>query len=1132
MHFSIFCGDPFYARPLTKTGQTNHVAHDKERVSRWQTIIWAMKLLALLQLIFIMQLSAKTVSQTITLKASDISLTEILSAVEKQTGFVAVYERSIFPGSRRVDVHATNQPLRQFLSDIFSGSSLKFSIENTSIIITAVPSVFNPGEEHHKPPFHGIVQDKDNRRLAGVNIIVKGTKRGTVSGLDGLFTIDVQATDVLVLSSIGYVTQEVKAFTDGPIYITMQTSPSPLDEVQIIAYGSTIKRLNTGSVGTVKREVIERQPVANPLLALTGRVSGLDITQTGGVAGSGVKVRIRGQNSIRPEANDPLYIIDGVPFLPNSLDLGNISATILGYSGVGGVSPFNSLNPADIESIEVLKDADATAIYGSRGANGVILITTKRGKSGKTTVDANLSSGVGKITRFLDVLDRRDYLDMRYEAFRNDGEDFASDFANAPDLKVWDTTRNADWQEELIGGSAKYTNLQASVSGGNSQTTFMVGGGYWKETSVFPGKFSDEKISGRFNVGHTSTDRKFSLQFSSSFVHDNNQLPTTDPTLNALTLPPVAPAPFKEDGNLNWENSTWWNNPYSALRTQVTGITTNLVSNVRLQYQVFKPVSIAVNGGYNRLAFDGTVLYPYSAGNPDWGPPTGLFARTASFTATNASTWNVEPVIEYKSKAGPGTLNILAGTTFQRTYRETDNLQVYGIPDDALLKNPAAGTEFRPSRSASLYLYNAVFGRINYDLNNKYIINLTARRDGSSRFGPGRQFGNFGAVGAAWIFSNETFVEKALPHLSFGKIRASYGLIGSDNILEYQYVTSYVNSGQYSNVIYDGQSGLIPRNHANRNFGWESTRKFDLALETGWINDRVLLNVNYFRNESSNQLVGYVLPYITGFTSVQYNLPATVRNTGLELELNTVNVQQGNFTWKTSLNVTIPRNTLVSYPNLASSSYRFTYVEGKPLTIFKVWDLVRLDTETGLYVYRGDNKEETKTPMNSLRDEDMYEVVDLSRRLYGGFGNTFTYKRLSVDIFFQFVKQKGSLQKPIYVGYAENIPTYLWDNHWQKPGDLVGPKLTQAYGETYLNSSFGYDRSFYADASFIRLKNVLISYSIPGWIKKGDTRQNLKVYLTGQNLLTITPYKGLDPETTSLGLPPLTVVMAGVQLTL
>ncbi len=426
----------------------------------------------------IFQVNAKGVSQTINFQGNNVPLEKVFAAIKKQTGLVFFYDRSVLLGTNPVTVSVKNKPLVDFLNIILVNQPLDFSIDSKTITISrkfSALEVKGISLFEEVPPVTGVVRGPDGNPLAGVNVIVKGTKKGVVTDANGKFSIEAEQGKVLVISNIGYAAKEIKINQENTLIVGLEISTSKLDEVQIVAYGTNSPRFQTGNVTSIKAEDIEKQPVNNPLLALQGRVPGLFITLQSGLPGSGIKVRVQGQNSIM-NGNAPLYVVNGVPY-PTDIPSGGGNMSPLGYSGeiqngsqTGTGSALSLINPSDIESIDVLKDADATAIYGSRAANGAILITTKKGKAGKMSLDINMQQGWGKLTRRLKMLNTKQYLEMRHEAYYNDSIFDPLNYSppneySAPDLLVWDTTRYTDWQKVFLGGTAQYTNINVGLSG-------------------------------------------------------------------------------------------------------------------------------------------------------------------------------------------------------------------------------------------------------------------------------------------------------------------------------------------------------------------------------------------------------------------------------------------------------------------------------------------------------------------------------------------------------------------------------------------------------------------------------------------------------------------------------------------
>ncbi len=838
--------------------------------------------------------------------------------------------------------------------------------------------------------------------------------------------------------------------------------------------------------------------------------------QNTGVPGGGFSIRIRGRNSIRADGSEPLYIIDGVPYAAQSLGDYTVSP-VLG----GAQSPLNTLDPNSIESIEVLKDADATAIYGSRGANGVVLITTKKGKAGKTTFSINSSTGVGSLTRTMKLLHTKQYLAMRREAFANDG---ITEFPfNAYDVNgTWSQTRYTDWQEELLGNTAYYHATDATLQGGSEQTRFLLSGRHQKQTTVFPGTSNYKRNTVLLNLDHTTADNKVNISFSGNYGVDANTLPPTNLVREALVLPPNAPALYNEDGSLNWEEGTF-TNPLAALEGEYRSHTNSLIANSVLTYRPFKNLELKANMGYVHTQLDETKTSPHTIYNPAFG----LDSSFSAITLNNGerTSWVVEPQIGYKLSLGKGQLTLLAGSTFQK--QTTTRLLQFAsdFPSNKLIYNPAAAaTVSINDNSEEVYKYQAGFARANFNWDHTYIVNLTGRRDGSSRFGPNNQYATFGAVGLAWIFSEEQFIQEKIPFLSFGKLRSSYGTSGNDQIRNYGFLDTYSPTG----FSYQGMQGLSPVQLYNPNYRWETNKKWEAALELGFLKDRISVATSYYRNRSSNQLVGIPLPGTTGFTSLNDNLDATVQNTGWEFELATTPVQNKKLQWQTAFNISIPKNKLVSFPGLEASTYANQYVVGQPLDIRLLYQATGVDPQTGVYTFQDvDGDGQITTP------NDRTTVVNVNPKYYGGVRSSLSYGNINFDFLLQFVKQKGTNFKAAFSlpGFMENQPVEVLD-HWQQPGDQSSQQVysTGFNGEAYTAyNNLYYSTGSVSDASYIRVKNIALSYSIP---QKWALGIGCRVYLQAQNLFTFTKYKGPDPETQiNNNLPPLKVINTGVQLT-
>lgn len=951
--------------------------------------------------------------------------------------------------------------------------------------------------------------------LPGVTVAVKGKPVVAITDAEGHFSVAANINDVLVFSFVGYKTVELTVNNLSPLRIILAEDETALQEVTVNAgYYNVKESERTGSIAKLSGAAIEKQPVSNVLASMQGRMAGVSISQNTGTPGGGFDIQIRGLNSLRNEGNAPLFIIDGVPYSSETIGY-SLSNTVLPQA----TSPLNNLNPGDIESIEVLKDADATAIYGSRGANGVVLVSTKKGKQGKTRVSVTVSKGYGEVTRFMKLMNTRQYLAMRAEAFANDG---ISEYPEtAYDINgTWEQDRYTDWQEKLLGGMAQIANVQSSLSGGSEQTQFLLSGNFNKETTVFPGDFAYQKGNLRLNLNHSSRDQKFRLAFSAGYTLQDNDQPSTDLTPSAWSTPPNAPALHDENGNLNWENNTF-NNPLRHLNGASLSKTNDLVANATLSYQLPYGMEARANFGFTDLRHKESSTFPSTTYDPALNLGPDYSSIYTSQTARQS--WIIEPQLNWKREFGKAKVELLAGGTFQKQTNSQLAQGGSGFSSNSLIYNLGAASFLQVFLDdESIYKYQAFFGRANFNWDKRFILNLTGRRDGSSRFGPGRQFATFGAAGAAWIFSNEKWLE-GNGLISFGKLRASYGTTGNDQIGNYQFLDTYSSTGiNYQNVV-----GLQPTRLYNPDFGWEDNKKLEIALETSFLKDRIFLTWAWYRNRSSSQLVGIPLPATTGFTTLQANLDATVENSGVELTLRTVNVRTKDFSWIANFNVSVAQNKLLSFPDLENSTFANQYVVGQPLNISKVYHYTGLDPGTGLYTFEDVNGDGVITSPH-----DQQTIKDLNPKYFGGLQNQFKYGPWQLDFLFQFVKQENynSIAMFSRPGTMINQPSEVV-HHWQSAGDSGPYQLyTSGANDATVEAFDHYISSDAAisDASYIRLKNISLTYDVPQrWTKSMQCRLSLQ----GQNVLTITPYRGADPEFRNLGfLPPLRVFTAGLQL--
>ncbi|RKR79962.1 TonB-linked SusC/RagA family outer membrane protein [Mucilaginibacter gracilis] len=1051
--------------------------------------------------------TAQTLSEVkVSFGLSQANLQTALTKIESQTDFRFAFRKNEIGSVKAISLSAQTRSVQQVLDELLKGTGLTYKQTNNSIIIFKyeAPKV---EKQIATEQIRGTVKDEEGEPLPGVSIKVKGKPSGAISDLNGVFTVQASQNDVLVFSYIGYATIEKTVSGTQAINVTMKTTVGTLDAVVVIGYGTTTKRNNTGSVTSITAKDIGSQPVTDPLAALQGRVAGLDISAVTGYPGSGYNVHLRGENFING-GNDPLYIVDGVPFISTGLSQ---------FDGANGSqSPLSSINPTDIERIDILKDADATAIYGSRGANGVILITTKQGKAGKPEFNFNVYSGISKVNHMVDMLNITDYLALRREAFANDHVTPTID--KAPDLLSWDPNLNQNWQKMLVGKSAGLTEASGSLRGGTEQTNFLISGTVRDEKIVLPGDLGYKRAALNLSLNHQSVDNKFKINASIKYTSDQNNTIATDIT-QYYNLPPNYPI-YDAAGAYYWYGNQ--QNPLAFLARSSDSQTHTLFGNTSISYMILPGLNIKTTGGFTQMGMKQTQTYPQASYNP-----ATYSGSQAYYGNSDMSSYIIEPQIDYTRKISKGTFNALLGGTWQQSITNGQSVIGSGYASDELLGAvDAAASVSAKTFNYGKYRYTSIFGRVTYNWDEKYIVNGTFRRDGSSRFGPNRRYGNFGAVGAAWLFSNESLIKDKISFLSFGKLRGSFGIVGNDQIGDYGYLDSWGSAS----FPYGGSSSLYPIRFPNPDFGWEENKKIEGGIDLGFLSDRILLTVNYYRNRSNNQVVNEVLSPQSGFTGFTGNLPALVQNTGWEFELNTVNIQKKNFNWNTSFNITFARTELLEFPDFTKSAYADTYVIGQPLNIVRGYDFTRVNPQTGVPEFRDLNNS------GGIDDPDLVTLGSTTPDFYGGIQNSFNYKSFSFNFFFQFVKQNGPGLNYGYLSYPNGIlqnSEVSALNRWKQPGDQTNiPGATATAGTaTYAayQNAYRLSSANWVDASFIRLKNVSLKYNFANLVKSLKLK-NLSVYVQGQNLFTITKYKGFDPETKGYALPPLSVYTAGVQV--
>lgn len=1056
----------------------------------------------------------------VTVHKKTITIADLFRSIGEQVRMHAFFSEQLLDPNEQISADFDRTSLDSVLSFVIGKKGLTWKYYDDAFVIIE--------DEHSKPGpaeslITGQVLDENGASIPGVSILVKNSDKRIQTDGNGKFTVDaVERKTSLVFSYMGYDTKEVSVSIGEKPTVRLTPSTTILDETVVIAYGASTRRKLTGSVSKVTAADIVKQSAADPLTALQGKAAGLNITQLSGLPGGEVKVELRGRTSITA-GNRPLYIVDGIPFPSLALSF-NALEPMPPIGPLGASNPLNMFNVPDIASVEVLKDADATAIYGSRGANGVILITTKKAGIGKMKMETGIYTGIGRVAHHPRFLNTEQYLKMRNEALRNDGQiaQAGADY----DLLNWDTTRYTDWEKKMLGGTAHISDAQLAIEGGNAMSTFRISGGYHRETTVYPGNFGYKKMSARAFYSLTNDNKKGRIVFNTTYVDEQNRLPPNDLAMFS-TLPPNAPALYHPDGTLNWENNTF-DNPMGQLERPYKAKSSNLMITSELSYDFLPNLYVKTNAAFNSIRMNEVQINPWYALDPSAGYGSSVGGFTY-FSDGRMDDWIIEPKAGYNTAVGGGKLETLIGASFQQDIKDQRALYAYGFTSNNHLERLEAAYKIeRIGSFGNRYRYSAFFGRVTYNWQEKYILSLNGRRDASSRFAPGKRLADFWSVAGAWIFSKEQWIQKTVPILSFGKLRANYGITGNDQISDHGYSNSYY----YSSLSYGQQVNWFPARLGAPDYRWELNAKLEFGLDLGLFRDKIMLRTCYYRHRSTNQLVDHPQPGTTGFSSVYNNFNAGVRNTGIELELNTINLQRRSFTWNTAFNLSIPKNKLLFFPNLESTSYNSQLMVGQPLNINLGLNYEGVDPSTGTYRFTGVDSSGKLS----------YNVPKTPKRIgtlfYGGLQHHLEFRNWQLDLFFYFVKQNR--YNYLYAGQAPGIslfnqPVEVLDR-WQTTGDKRPfQRFTQGAGSAYYAYT-NLQKSDVAitDASFLRLRSLCLAYQPPRrWLDRLHIQQ-ARFYLQGQNLLTFTGYGGRDPEVAADHdvYPPLKWWILGVQLSL
>ena len=965
------------------------------------------------------------------------------------------------------------------------------------------------------------VTNSQGEKLAGVTISSRTSGQTLKTDEEGNALYRTwRRPDTLLFSYIDMEKEKRIVRKGGSLNLQLHTQFIPLNEAVVSEYATTTKLTNAGDRIVIDEKQQNRISDIDVQDALSGIAPGVQVDPAGSFPGAVRFLTIQGNSSIA-NGRDPLYIIDHVPYPSQSV------SNIPSGNAAHALSPFSLISVGDIQRIEILKDADATAIYGSRGANGVILITTNQGTNSKRPLfSLEMAEGWSNVTRRLHLMNRDQYTQIRMTALHNDGLPFNS--TTAPDLTLWNSYPSADWSKWLTGSQSHQSRVRASLTGGNDTTSWFLGMSWLSEDNIFPLHPIHRLLTGNGSLQHRSANRRLDTRVSVLFGRDRNNQFINDPTYWQFMAPVGLPFMNQQGEPVFKFNGITVSNPWSALLQPYSALSYCYLADASIGYQVLPALTIRTNLGYNKLQTQEYSNIPISAQDGSLNP-TG----TSYFAHTFVSNWIIEPQLEYKHDSGKLKYSMLLGATSQLQSSAMGTLTATGYTNDSFLPQPGLAPSLTPDSLSASYSYKALFARITGNWMDRYILNLTGRRDGSSRFGPGKQFGNFWAASFAWVFSNEKFARNTYPVLSFGKLRTSYGITGNDQVGAYGQAGNWAPTG---NPGFQSLPGYYSPGMIRSGQTWESIHKWEIALELGWLKNRIFFTGTWYRHRSSNQLLPESFP-LAGKNTIFRNWPAVLENRGWEFTVLSRNINSKRFQWMTSFNASLPVNRLLSFSGLAQSPFSKVLLIGQSITVQQALRYEGVSSAVGTFQFEDRNGD------GHLTAADKYTVGNLDVHFFAGFENTFHLDRCQLQFTIAGEWKSGSnFQGTVYSanppgsilsGFVSNETPDLLDS-WHQPGDHAAyQQLTTRYTTPAGRQLSNYTSSnaMLVNASVVRLKNLQFSYQLPpGFLKKMPLSQS-RVFLEGQNLFTISPYKGPDPATQSILIaPPLKTILIGIHV--
>ncbi|MCE2894057.1 MAG: TonB-dependent receptor [Flammeovirgaceae bacterium] len=964
-----------------------------------------------------------------------------------------------------------------------------------------------------------VSSSEDGSALPGVNVVVKGTTTGSVTDADGKYSLSVPSSGgSLVFSFIGLKTTEIEIGDRTIIDIQLGLDVTQLAEIVVTGFGSQIKQDLTGNVASVKGSDIASIQMPTLDAALQGRAAGVFVTNSSGKLGQAVTVRVRGTGSISA-GSEPLYVVDGVP----------ITTSVNNAYG-GATNPLVDINPSDIESMEVLKDASAAAIYGSRAANGVILITTKRGKSGKTSVSINYSTGTSKETRRVDFLNSEQYAELIFRAAKYNDDlnglptnDPSSDSQYARDLMSyhsfgqWDTDpkKTYNWQDQAFQ-EGKVNQLDLQLSGGNEKTKFFASMQHLEQEGIMYGT-KLTRTTGRVNLDQKANDW-FNFGVTMSMARTLNvRLPNDGAFSNPLQSVALLPmTPFNDPttklptgtppGDINV--GLYYNPRISLDYGRYEQESFRNLSNIYGTAKLLSGLTFQTEFGVDILAQNEEGYFQTQTIRNQTRATNGVGSNASAFVVN----LNAQNYLTYTKDIGKSSLNVVGGMQYQQSSARYSDVEGLDFPSDSYKKINSAATKSDGSSEETAFSFNSLFLRANYKFNNKYLATFSVRRDGSSRFGSNARYGVFPAGSVGWVISEENFLKSVSP-ISFLKLRASYGQVGNAEIGDFPQRTLFSGDAGYA-----GAAGQRPSQLGNPDLRWETTDQVDIGLDFGFFNNRLTGEIDYYEKNTTGLLLNVNIPRTTGFRSQNRNV-GSLQNRGFELVLNSQNLV-GKLKWSTSFNIGYNENKVINTQGQIIDAQFFNRVqEGQPVGVFYTVEYAGVDPANGDALFY----KNTRNPDGSLDRSTVNRLGynQAQRTAVGkpnpdyiaGLTNNLSYKGFDLSVFFNGVF--GNQISTYGMGRFSSANMRFEDNQtvdqlaaWTTPGQITN--IPQA--RFFQNNGAQLSSRYVVDGSFIRLRNVTLGYSLPTSLLTRVKLERVRLYVSGLNLLTITNYPFWDPE--------------------